>query len=218
MVDVAPEIHRRMGHDVVFIEMADVGSGQASSAPPEASGRNSDEPDSGTPHKYALIVLGILLGVVCLVAIIIIVVVFYRRKTKRWVKAVVHCAPAVLHPAHLPKPLSFKPKSVILPCPFMTWHLNQKYLVSHLPYNHSTNTISYLRLKWLKGRRSIISHTQWGRTYLSSLYERVPLRGTVHYGRRKASQIKIRRRWHRNRMKYSKILRVRTYIFWSLAK
>ena len=88
MVDVAPEIRRRMGHGVVFIERVDVESGQASSAPPEASGRNSDEPDSGTPHKYVLIVLGVLLGVVCLVAIIIIVV-FCRRKTKRWVKAVV---------------------------------------------------------------------------------------------------------------------------------
>ena len=83
VLEAAPEIHRRMGHDVVFIERADVRSGQASSAPPEASGRNSDEPDSGTPHKYALIVLGILLGVVCLVAIIIIIVVFYRRKRKR---------------------------------------------------------------------------------------------------------------------------------------
>lgn len=82
MVDVAPEIRRRMGHGVVFIERVDVGSGQASSAPPEASGRNSDEPDSGTPHKYVLTVLGVLLGVVCLVAIIIIVV-FCRRKTKR---------------------------------------------------------------------------------------------------------------------------------------
>ena len=90
MVEVAPEIDRRMGHGVVFIERVDVGSAQASSAPPEASGRNSDEPDSGTPHKYALIVLGVLLGVVCLVAIIIIIVV-YRRKSKRWVKVVVHC-------------------------------------------------------------------------------------------------------------------------------
>ena len=82
MVDVAPGIHRRVGHGVVFIERVDVGSGQPSSSPPEASGRNSDEPDSVTPHKYALIVLCVLLGVVCLVAIIIIVV-FYRRKDKR---------------------------------------------------------------------------------------------------------------------------------------
>ena len=74
MVDVAPGNHRRMGHGVVFIERVDVGSGQPSSSPPEASGRNSDEPDSVTPHKYALIVLCVLLlGVVCLVAIIIIV-------------------------------------------------------------------------------------------------------------------------------------------------
>ena len=81
MVNVAPEIHRQMGRGVVFIDRVEVGSSQASSAPPEAIGRNSDEPDSGTPHKDALIALGVLLGVVCLVAIIIFV--FYRRKTKR---------------------------------------------------------------------------------------------------------------------------------------
>jgi len=82
MVNVAPEIHRKMGHGVVFIDRVEVGSSQAASAPPEAAaGRNSDEPDSGTPHKYALIALSVLLGVVCLVAIIVIV--FYRRKTKR---------------------------------------------------------------------------------------------------------------------------------------
>ena len=81
MVNVAPEIHRRMRYGVVFIDRVEVGSSQASSAPPEAAGRNSDEPDSGTPHKYALIALGVLIGVVCLVAIIIIVL--YRRKTKR---------------------------------------------------------------------------------------------------------------------------------------
>jgi len=81
MVNVAPEIHQRMGHGVVFIDRVEVGSSQASPAPPEAAGRNSDEPDSGTPHKYALISLSVLLGVVCLVAIIVIV--FYRRKTKR---------------------------------------------------------------------------------------------------------------------------------------
>ena len=82
MVDVAPGIHRRMAHSDAFIERVDVGSGQPSSTPPEASGRNSDEPDLGTPHKCALIVLGVLLGVVCLVAIIIIVVI-YRKKSKR---------------------------------------------------------------------------------------------------------------------------------------
>ena len=38
---------------VVFIERVGVGSGQASSAPPEASGRNSDEPDLGTPQVRA---------------------------------------------------------------------------------------------------------------------------------------------------------------------
>ena len=80
MVNVAPEIHRRIGHGVVFIDQVDVGSGQAASVSPEASGRNSDEPDSATPHKYALIVLGALLGVVCLVAIIIIVLYFRKRK------------------------------------------------------------------------------------------------------------------------------------------
>ena len=81
MVKVAPEIHQRMGHGVVYIDRVEVNSGQVASVPPEASGRNSDEPDSATPHKYALIALGVLLGVVCLVAIVIIVL--YRRKTKR---------------------------------------------------------------------------------------------------------------------------------------
>ena len=79
MVGVAPGIHRRMRYGVVFIKRVDVGSGQPSSYQPKASGRNSDEPDTGTSQKYALIVLGVLLGVVCLVAIII-VVLFYRRK------------------------------------------------------------------------------------------------------------------------------------------
>jgi len=81
IVNMAPEIHQRTGHGVVFIDRVEVGSSQASPAPPEAAGRNPDEPDSGTPHKYALIALSVLLGVVCLVAIIVIV--FYRRKTKR---------------------------------------------------------------------------------------------------------------------------------------
>ena len=80
MVNVASEIHRRIGHGVVFIDRVEVESGQASSAPPEASGRKSDETDSVTPHKYALIVLGVLLGVVCLVAIIIIVLYFRKKK------------------------------------------------------------------------------------------------------------------------------------------
>ncbi|KAL9954260.1 hypothetical protein ACROYT_G041775 [Oculina patagonica] len=81
MVKVAPEIHRRLGHGVAYIDRVEIHSGQVPSVPPEASGRNSDEPDSVTSHKYALIVLGVLLGVVCLVAIVIIVL--YRRKTKR---------------------------------------------------------------------------------------------------------------------------------------
>lgn len=81
MVKVAPEIHRRIGHGVAFIDRVEIGSGQVASVPPEVSGRNSDEPDSVTSHKYALIALGVLLGVVCLVAIIIIVL--YRRKMKR---------------------------------------------------------------------------------------------------------------------------------------
>ncbi|KAL9954251.1 hypothetical protein ACROYT_G041766 [Oculina patagonica] len=81
MVKVAPEIHQRLGHGVAYIDRVEIHSGQISSVPPEASGRNSDEPDSVTSHKYALIAVGVLLGVVCLVAIVVIVL--YRRKTKR---------------------------------------------------------------------------------------------------------------------------------------
>ncbi|KAL9954258.1 hypothetical protein ACROYT_G041773 [Oculina patagonica] len=81
MVKVAPEIHQRLGHGVAYIDRVEIHSGQVHSVPPEVSGRNSDEPDSVTSHKYALIVLGVLLGVVCLVAIVILVL--YRRKTKR---------------------------------------------------------------------------------------------------------------------------------------
>ncbi len=81
LFEVAPEIDRRLGHGVAYIDGTEFDSGQVPSVPPEASGRNSDEPDSVTSHKYALIVLGVLLGVVCLVAIVIIVL--YRRKIKR---------------------------------------------------------------------------------------------------------------------------------------
>ncbi|KAL9954247.1 hypothetical protein ACROYT_G041758 [Oculina patagonica] len=81
LFEVAPEIKRLLGHGVVYIGRMEFDSGQAASVPPKASGRNSDEPDSVTSHKYALIALGVLLGVVCLVAIVIIV--FYRRKIKR---------------------------------------------------------------------------------------------------------------------------------------
>ncbi|KAL9954255.1 hypothetical protein ACROYT_G041770 [Oculina patagonica] len=81
MVKVAPEIHQRLGHGVAYIDRVEIHSGQISSVPPEASGRNSDEPDSVTSHKYALIAVGVLLGVVCLVTIVVIVL--YRRKTKR---------------------------------------------------------------------------------------------------------------------------------------
>ena len=81
MVKVAPEIQQQMGHDVAYIDRMEIHSGQVASVPPGASGRTSDERDSGTPHKFALIALGALLGIVCLVAIVIIVL--YRRKTKR---------------------------------------------------------------------------------------------------------------------------------------
>ena len=81
MVKVAPEIHRRMGHSIAFIDKVEIHSGQVTSDPPEAAGRNSDEPESTKPQKYALIALGSLLGIVCLVAIVIIIL--YRGKTKR---------------------------------------------------------------------------------------------------------------------------------------
>ncbi|KAJ7374463.1 hypothetical protein OS493_007569 [Desmophyllum pertusum] len=76
IMKVAPEVHRRLGHGIVYIDRVEV----AASVSPEASGRNADEPHSATVNKYALTVLGVLLGVVCLIAIIVIVL--YRRKTK----------------------------------------------------------------------------------------------------------------------------------------
>lgn len=78
--EVAPEIHRRLGHGIDYIDRMEVDSNQAPSVSPKASGRNSDEPDSVTSYKSALIALGVVLGVVCLVAIII---VMYFRKRKR---------------------------------------------------------------------------------------------------------------------------------------
>ena len=80
VLEVAPEIHRRLGHGIAYIDLMEVDSNQAPSVKPKASGRNSDEPDSVTSYKSAVIALGVLLGVVCLVAIII---VMYFQKTKR---------------------------------------------------------------------------------------------------------------------------------------
>ena len=78
--EVAPEIHRRLGHGIAYIDRIEIDSKQAPSVSAKASGRNSDEPDSVTSYKSALIGLGVLLGVVCLVAIII---AMYFRKRKR---------------------------------------------------------------------------------------------------------------------------------------
>ncbi|KAJ7374476.1 hypothetical protein OS493_007583 [Desmophyllum pertusum] len=77
IMKVAPEVHRRLGHGIAYIDRVEV----VVSATPEASGRDSEKPHSATVNKYALVVLGVLLGVVCLIAIIVIVL--YRRKTKR---------------------------------------------------------------------------------------------------------------------------------------
>jgi len=82
VLEVAPEVHRRMGRSIAYIDQMEVDSNQAPSVSPKASGRISDERDSVTSYKSALIVLGVLLGVVCLLAIIIVIVVCIR-KTKR---------------------------------------------------------------------------------------------------------------------------------------
>ncbi|KAJ7374474.1 Neurotrypsin [Desmophyllum pertusum] len=58
IMKVAPEVHRRLGHGIAYIDRVEV----VASATPEASGRNADEPHSTTVNKYALIVLGVLLG------------------------------------------------------------------------------------------------------------------------------------------------------------
>lgn len=81
VLEVAPEIQRRMGHGIAYIDRIEVDANQAPSASPKASARNSDEPDSVTSYKSALVALGALLGVACLVATIIIVL--YFRKMKR---------------------------------------------------------------------------------------------------------------------------------------
>lgn len=81
LVKVAPEIPQRLGHGVAYIDRAQVYSGPVTSVAPKAAGRESDEPKSAKSHKYALIALGVVLGVVSLVAIIMIVL--YFRKTKR---------------------------------------------------------------------------------------------------------------------------------------
>ena len=73
---VAPEIRRQMGHSVTYIDQTEI-----TSVPPDASGRDSDEPKNSSSHKLALVVLGAALGVVCLGAIVVIV--WYRRKKKR---------------------------------------------------------------------------------------------------------------------------------------
>ena len=80
VLEAAPEIHRRLGHDIAYIDRMEVDSNQPPSVLPRASDRNSDEPDSVTSYKSALVALGVLLGVVCLVAIVI---VMYFQKTKR---------------------------------------------------------------------------------------------------------------------------------------
>ena len=82
VLEVAPEVHRRIGHGIAYIDRMEVDSNQAPSVSPKASGRNSDERNSVTSYKSALIALGVVLGVVCLAAIII-VIVLYIRKTKR---------------------------------------------------------------------------------------------------------------------------------------
>jgi len=72
---VAPEIQQEMGHSVAFIDQTEI-----TPVPPDASGRNSDESKSTTSRKSLLIALGVVLGVVFLVAIIVIV--WYRRKKR----------------------------------------------------------------------------------------------------------------------------------------
>jgi len=76
---VAPEIHRELGHRMAFTDQTEI-----TPVPPDASGRNSDESKSTTSRKSLLIALGVVLGVVFLVAIIVIV--WYRRKKRRYCK------------------------------------------------------------------------------------------------------------------------------------
>lgn len=82
VLEVAPELHRRLGHDIAYIDRMEVDLNQATSVSPQELGRNSDKSDLLTSYKHALIVLGVLLGVVFLVAIVTIVVLYFRKKRR----------------------------------------------------------------------------------------------------------------------------------------
>lgn len=82
VLEVAPELHRRLGHDIAYIDRMEVDLNQATSVSPQELGRNSDKPDLLTSYEHALIVVGVLLGVVFLVAIVTIVVLYFRKKRR----------------------------------------------------------------------------------------------------------------------------------------
>lgn len=84
LVKVAPGIHRRLGHEVAYIDKTDVHSAPISSVQPltaPAVGRESNGREFSTSHSSALIALGVALGIVSLIAIIMIIL--YYRKVKR---------------------------------------------------------------------------------------------------------------------------------------
>lgn len=84
LVKVAPGIHRRLGHEVAYIDKTDVHSASISSVQPltaPAVGRESNGREFSTSHSSALIALGVALGIVSLIAIIMIIL--YYRKVKR---------------------------------------------------------------------------------------------------------------------------------------
>ena len=84
LVKVAPGIHRRLGHEVAYIDKTDVHSAPISSVQPltaPAVGRESNGSEFSTSHSSALIALGVALGIVSLIAIIMIIL--YYRKVKR---------------------------------------------------------------------------------------------------------------------------------------
>lgn len=84
LVKVAPGIHRRLGHEVAYIDKTDVHSASISSVQPltaPAVGRESNGREFSMSHSSALIALGVALGIVSLIAIIMIIL--YYRKVKR---------------------------------------------------------------------------------------------------------------------------------------
>ena len=79
--NVSSQIRLQLGHRVLYIDKKEVDSCQVNQVPPKKAGRRADEPASDGKHRSALIALGVILGAVCLLAIVAVIV--YTRKRNR---------------------------------------------------------------------------------------------------------------------------------------